>query len=90
MPTYTITIQNDMKQQFCIEAKNVSDLLEKSKGIYKDNMVTADNDNGEQRHRPLSTIPKTVNKRIPMNKSLLYPETKKRPEIVINIDDIPD
>lgn len=53
MNTYAITVSNDMMQQFCVKAENVVEALEKAKTIFKENMVTAD-DNGTKTRKPLS------------------------------------
>jgi hypothetical protein len=58
--TYIITIENDMKQQLVFHAESIVEALDKAKKAFKESMVTAIDDNGEFRQKPLSTKPKIV------------------------------
>lgn len=57
---YTITVQQDMRQMLCFDADNITEALKQAQEVFKESMVTGD-DNGEQRARPLSTIPQSIN-----------------------------
>lgn len=73
MNVYTITIQNDMMQQFCIKAETITDALDKAKILFTESMVTGD-DNGT----------KTQKERIKYIKPILVnpPEIKEKPPTI--------
>lgn len=88
MPTYTITITNDMQQQFCINADSVVCALEQAKAIFTESMVSG-NSEGKLKSHSLQNqlqIIKTV-----INPPEIKPTKKdKELEKIARFNSVPD
>jgi hypothetical protein len=88
---YTITITNDMQQQFCVDSDSVVLALEKAKSLFKETMVTGTPE-GKLKSHTLQDKPQHVNpKKIVINPPVIK-RTKEEKEIeeLKRLKNVPD